>query len=508
MLLTLGVSLYTSRVILNTLGVEDFGIYNVVGSIVMMFSFFNSAMSSATQRFMSYELGKNDAKQLKKVFSMSVNIHGVIAATILILAETIGLWFLNVKLNIPIERMDAANWVYQFSILSFFFTVVGVPYNAMIIAHERMKVYAYVSIVEVILKLIVVFVLVWFGYDKLKMYASLIFIVSVFVWFLYKSYCKSNFPESTYQFFWDKPLFKIMMNYASWSLFGNVAAVAMGQGVNILLNIFFGPVVNSARGIAYQVNSAVGGFVNNFQMAMNPQIIKSYAANDWQYMHLLIFQGSKYSFFLLFFISMPILMEAEAVVKWWLKIVPENTVIFCRLVLINALIDCISGPLMTAAQATGKIKKYQAVIGGLLLLVLPISYVLLKEGFSPHATFYVGISVSMLALFLRLLILKPMLNLSVMKFTRIVLIRILLVTVSSIICPLVIKYKINDEVMQYIDVYFPLMNKYSGNKELLRFLIVSVVSTISVAFSIYCLGLRKEEQSFMKNKFRHVFIRV
>ena len=392
MLLTMGVSLYTSRIVLNTLGVEDFGIYNVVGGVVMMFSFMNSAMSSATQRFLAIELGKKDDEQLKKVFSMSITIHAIIALIILVFAETLGLWFLNAKLVIPIDRMDAANWVYQASILAFMLTVMGVPYNAIIIANERMSVYAYVSIVEVVLKLFIVFALVWIGYDKLKLYAIFILCVTIIIWIIYNIYCKRNFPETRYRFFWDKSLYKTMMHYAGWNLFGNLAHVTIGQGLNILLNLFFGPVVNSARGIAYQVNTAVSGFVINFQMAMNPQIFKSYAANDLKYMHQLIFQGAKYSFFLLFFLALPLLIDTETILKWWLKIVPEYTVLFCRLVLINTLIDCISGPLMTAAQATGRIKKYQTAVGGLLLLILPISYLFLKNEFPPEITLYVSIS--------------------------------------------------------------------------------------------------------------------
>lgn len=507
MLLTMGVSLYTSRIVLNTLGVEDFGIYNVVGGVVIMFSFFNSAMSSATQRFLTIELGKKDYEALKKVFSMSVNIHALIALIALILAETAGLWFLNTQLVIPEARMEAANWVYQASILAFMLAVMGVPYNAIIIANERMNVYAYVSIIDVILKLIIVFALVWVGYDKLKLYAILVFCVAAIIWLLYKSYCKRNFTETNYSYCWDKTLYKTMMHYAGWNLFGNLAAVTMGQGINIILNLFFGPVVNSARGIAYQVNAAVSGFVGNFQMAMNPQIIKSYAADDRRYMHQLIFQGAKYSFFLLFIIALPLLIETETILRWWLKIVPENTVLFCRLVLINSLIDCISGPLMTAAQATGKIKTYQTVVGGLLLLILPISYVFLKKGFPPEITLYVSISISIVALFTRLFIISPLVNLSILTFVRIVLARILLVAMMSVILPLIIKQSMNDELIEYLSLYIPLIIKYSLNQELIRFFTICIVSVLSVAITTYCLGLRKEEKLFIKNRVITIFFK-
>ena len=371
----MAVSLYTSRVVLNTLGIENFGIYNVVGGFVTMFGFLNNAMASASQRFLTFEIGRKDSIQLRNVFNMSVNIHFIIAFVILIFAETVGLWFVNAKLTIPPERMIAAMWVYQFSILTLMVDMVSVPYNAIIIAHERMNVFAWISIIEVSLKLLIVFMLVWFGFDKLKLYAVLTFGVALIIQLIYGFYCSRNFKESKFRWFWDKALYRILMSYAGWNLWGNAAGVIMGQGVNVLLNIFFGPAVNAARGIAYQVRGAVNSFVTNFQMAMNPQIIKYFATDDLKHMHQLIFQGAKYSFFLLFILSLPILLEAEIILKLWLKIVPEYAVIFTRLIIINILIDSISGPLMTAANASGKIKLYQGIVGGLLILNLPVSYI-------------------------------------------------------------------------------------------------------------------------------------
>lgn len=479
MLITMAVSLYTSRIVLNTLGVEDYGIYNVVGGFITILGFLNSSMASATQRFLSFEIGRRDFPQLARVFSMSVNIHFVIALIILVLAETMGLWFINTQLTIPAERMVAANWVYQFSILAFFVYVISIPYNAIIIAHERMNVFAWVSIIEVSLKLLIVFMLQWFGFDKLKFYAVLIFIVSLTIRIIYSIYCGRNFSESKFKFFWDKSLFQTLMSYAGWNLWGNAASAMYGQGVNILLNIFFGPAINAARGIAYQVRGAVNGFVQNFQMAMNPQIIKSFASEDIKYMHQLIFQGAKYSFFLLFFLSLPILMETETILIWWLKIVPDYTALFCKLVLINTLIDCISGPLMTAAQASGKIKKYQFVVGGLLLLILPISYILLKLGLPPQTTLYVSISISIIALFARLKIISPLVDLSILEFVQRVLFRALPVVVISSIFPIVIKNSIN--------------------QELIRFFAVFIISILSVALSIYWIGFTKNERNHMKN---------
>lgn len=487
MLLTLGVSLYTSRIILNTLGVEDYGIYNVVGGFVTMFGFLNNAMATATQRFLSFEIGKKDFKQLNNVFSMSINIHFVIALLILVLAETVGLWFVNTQLTIPVDRMEAARWVYQFSILAFLVNVVSVPYNAAIIAHERMKVFAWVSIVDVSLKLLIVFMLDWFGFDKLKFYAVLMFAVALSIRLLYGIYCSRNFSETKFRFFWDQGLFKILMSYAGWNLWGNAAVALYGQGVNVLLNIFFGPVVNAAAGIAYQVRGGINGFVQNFQMAMNPQIIKSYASNDLQYMHQLIFQGAKYSFFLLFALSLPILLETELILKVWLKTVPEYTAVFTRLAIGMALVNSISGPLMTAAQASGKIKLYQGVVGGLLLLILPISYLFFKLGFPPQTTFTISIFVYVIALYARLKIVSPLVNLSIPGYLKDVVLRIIPVVIAAVILPGLFKYFLNEGIV--------------------RFLIIGVSGVFSVLGSVYFLGLKPEEKQFMQRKLKQLLVK-
>lgn len=479
MILTMLVSLYTSRVVLNTLGVEDFGIYNVVGGFVSMFGFLNSAMASATQRFLSFEIGKGDRDQLRNVFSMSVNIHFLIAFIIFILAETVGLWFVNTQLTIPVGRMGAAQWIYQFSILAMMVYMVSVPYNAMIIAHERMNVFAWVSIAEVSLKLFIVFMLQWFGFDKLKFYAVLTFSVSLIIRFIYGFYCSRHFKESKFRCYWDKPLFKTLVDYAGWNLWGNIAGVLHGQGVNVLLNIFFGPVVNAARGIAYQVSSAVNQFVANFQMAMNPQIIKSNAVDDLKYMHQLIFRGAKYSFFLLLTLSLPILLETDQILKLWLKTVPEYTVIFTRLVIINVLIDCISGPLMTAAQASGKIKLYQSVVGGLLILNLPFSYLFLKLGFQPQVTIYISIGISIIALTLRLLILKNLVKLKLDKFFYQVILKIIVVSFTAIVIPLLFY------IFMDISIH--------------RFIIVSLTAMVSSLNVIFFLGLSPDEKIYFIN---------
>ncbi|MCD2448853.1 oligosaccharide flippase family protein [Methylicorpusculum oleiharenae] len=480
----MAVSLYTSRIVLNTLGVEDFGIYNVVGGFVTLFGFLNSSMASGTQRFLSFEIGQKDFTQLAKVFSMCVNIHFIIALVILILAETIGLWAVNTQLTLPTERMEATLWVYQFSILAFLVNVVSVPYNAAIIAHERMNVFAWVSIIDVGLKLLIVFMLQWFGFDKLKLYAVLMFSIALIIRIIYGIYCRRNFPESRFRFFWDKPLFKTLMGFAAWNLWGNVAFAMYSQGINILLNIFFGPAVNAARGIAYQVQGSVNGFVHNFQMAMNPQITKSFAANDLQYMHQLIFQGAKYSFYLLFLLSLPILLETEIILELWLNTVPDYTIIFTQLVIVNILIESISGPLMTAAQASGKIKLYQSIVGGLLISILPISYVFLKQGYPPEVTIYINIIVSVIALIFRLIIVSHLVRLSVTGYLVKVVLRVFSVTIFSIIPPLL--------------MHTILLPGFQ------RLLVVGIYSTISALLVIYVVGFKNNERIFIKNKLTYL----
>jgi len=480
MFLIMGVSLYTSRVVLNTLGVIDFGIYSIVGGLVISLSFLSASMSLSTNRFLSFELGKNDFEQLRKVFSMSINIHIIISLLVFLLAETVGLWFLNAKLNIPSDRLNAANWVYQFSIFTFMLTILGVPYNAIFVAHERMKIYAYISMLEASLKLAIVFSIVFWGFDKLKLYSILVFTVSAIIWLIYRIYVWRNFREAKYLFFWDKLLFKKMISYAGWNLITYFGKVTKEQGVNITLNIFFGSVVNAALGIVNQVTANINGFVFNFQMAIYPQIIKSYAAQNMKYMYQLVFQGAKYSFFLLFFISLPLLLETETVLKWWLKIVPENTVIFCRLALINILIDSITGTLSTASEASGRIKKYQSAVGILLFLTLPITYVLLKIGFPAHSTFIVSILLSILGLFIRLKIVSSLINLSIKSFFKEVILTILLVVSVSFILPFVVKL--------------------CTKQELIQFLAVGFSSVLSVGTSIYYLGMNKEERLLINNK--------
>ena len=432
MFLTMGVGLYTSRLVLEALGVVDYGIYGLVGGIVTLFSFLNSAMASASQRYLSFDIGKNDEEQLKKTFNATVNIHFLIAFIVLVLAETIGLWFVNYKLNIPLDRLSAANWVFQFSIFSFLLAIIQVPYNALLFAREHMNVYAYFSILETLLKLLIVFLLLQWDADKLIIYAILTFIISFIIQTSYKLYCKKYFKESVYQFYYDKKYYKELISYSGWNLFGSIAVVARGQGVNILLNLFFGPILNASYGIAIIVQSVLISFVNNFQISVNPQIIKKYSNQEITSCINLILMSSKYSFFGLFLLIVPVYFNIDYILKIWLIEVPSYTTDFIRLTLIFVLIEVLSNPLITGVQATGNIKFYQIIVGSLIFLTLPVTWFLFKIYESPFHLYFTLIFISIVGLIFRVVLVNRILGIKILDFLKNVIVRISLVVISSI----------------------------------------------------------------------------
>lgn len=480
MLFGMLVSLYTSRVILQTLGVEDYGVYNVVGGVITMFTFLNSAMSSATSRYITFEIGKGNMEQLKKVFSTALQIHAAIALLIVTLGETVGLWFLMNELVIPDGRMEAAMWVYQCSIVTAVVTIMSVPYNADIIAHEKMSAFAYISVLEIILKLAIVYLLVVLPFDKLKVYAVLVLMVGLLIRYIYTRYCHKHFEESHYIHRIDKPLLKEMSSFAGWSFWGNLAAILYSQGLNMMLNIFFGPVVNAARGIATQIQSVVTQFVTNFQMALNPQITKAYASGEMDKMHSLMFRSARFSFMLLFFLSLPIMLETNYILTLWLGIVPENTVIFARIIIAISLIYTIANPCVIANQATGKVKVYQAVVGGLLLLILPISYIVLKMGAPAYSVFIVHFCVESVAQFARMYMLRNMIDLPLLSYVKNIYLPIMGVVLLSVVLPMLV---------------------YNNMQEgIIRFLIVGMTCVLSVAMTSLFVGMTRNERSFLIDK--------
>lgn len=416
MLFAMAVSLYTSRIVLDVLGIEDFGIYHLVVGFIALLGFLQGAMTTATQRYFAFDLGKSGGNDLGQIFNTSVMIHGLLALSIALLAETAGYWFVTTQLTIPEERLSAALMAYHLAVVSFAITVVTVPFTAMLMAHERMGIFAFIGMLDVILRLAVVLILQFIGSDKLIAYAWLLLIVNLVVFTLYTAAHKLFFPNIKLRFQWHAQQFRTMLSYTAWNTWGNLAAALSGQGSNVLLNMFFGPTVNAGRSIATQANGALKSFVSNIQAAINPQIIKLYASGDKGQMQSLIFYASKYNFFLLFTLALPVLLNTEALLAIWLVEVPPYATVFLQLTIIASLIDSFSGPLMTAAQATGKIKLYQTVIGGILLLNLPICFLFLFKWRTPETVLIVTIIISAIAFTARLYILKNLIELKIQDY--------------------------------------------------------------------------------------------
>lgn len=480
MLFTMAVSLFTSRVILQTLGIEDYGIYNVVGGVITMFTFINSAMVSSTQRYLNFELATSNDEKLKSIFNTSLQIHALIALAIILLGETLGLWFVMNKLVIPETRMTAAMWVYQCSILSCVVGIMSTPYNADIIAHEKMSAFAYISILDVSLKLLIVYLLVISPYDKLIVYAILVLAIQLLIIYIYTRYCNKHFKESLIECKINRTLLKEMAGFAGWSFWGNLAGILYTQGLNMMLNIFFGPVVNAARAIAVQVQAAVQQFVGNFQMALNPQITKNYAYGNLEQMHSLMFRSARFSFLLLFFISLPVILETEFILSVWLKTVPDDAVIFTKIMICISLIYTTANPCVIANQATGKIKVYQMVVGGILLTILPISYVVLKLGAPAYSVFIVHFCVESVAQFSRMYMLRKLINLPMTQYLQNIYIPIVSTVAVSIVFPVIVHMQMEDGW--------------------LRFIAVGLTCVFSVGLSTCFIGFTKNERLFFFDK--------
>lgn len=431
MLLIMAVTLYTSRVILQTLGESDFGTYNIVGGIVVLFTFINTAMTTGTQRHLSYELGKKNG-DISTIFSACLNIHLWLSLIIFILSETVGLWFVNTQMNFPEGRMGVVNWIYQFSIFSCISTIIRAPYNAAIISYEKMSFYSYSGIIEASLKLAIVFLLILLPWDKLLIYGLLLFLVSVIILVWYILYCHAKLCGIKYKKCSDKTLYKHLLSFSGWSLFGSFANVCYQQGVNIVINIFFGVGLNAAVGIANQVNSAISTFVNSFQQALNPQLVQSEASKDRVRQTVLIHKSSKFSFFIMLILSYPLVANMDYVLRLWLGSYPSHTPEICTMILMGVLISSISGPLWVTIYATGNIKKYQIIVSSVALTVVPIVYIGGKCGMTPEIMFVVRALNYLAVLIVQMLILKNNIGLIISGFINNVIIPSILVLFSSI----------------------------------------------------------------------------
>lgn len=487
MFLTMGISLFTTRVILNALGVNDYGIYNVVGGMVSLFTVVTASLSASISRFITFELGTGNKEKLKQIFSTAIAIQVRMAIVVLILGATVGFWFLNYKMNISETRIVAANWVLGFSIFSLMISLISGPYNAEIIAHERMKVFAWIGIIEVIFKLIIAYALFIFSNDRLILYALLLFLVSVCIRLIYGAYCRKHFEECKGKVKFDKSIFKEMSSFAGWAFIGASSSMVQSQGNNIILNLFYGTIMNASFSIGTQVNGAVTSFASNFLVALNPQITKSYAQKEIRRLYQLIFKGSKLSFFLLWIISGVVLLNTQDILQIWLKNVPEDSILFVQLFLIFSLCEMTSNPLIAAQSATGKIKYFNICIGGFRMLALPLSYVFLKLGFPAQTVLVVMIFISFVNLFLRLLFLRNSINLSIIEFFRIVLSRIILVIL------------VNVSISKLAIYYIPDTTGLSVVKWVICFIITSL--------SIYYLGCSKDERTLILEYIKKLIIR-
>jgi len=438
MLLVLGVGLYTSRIVLDILGVEDFGIYNVVGAIVVLFSFLQNALTNATYRFITFDLGTGNIENLRKTFSMALNIHIILAIGLLFLCETIGLYILNTNLNIAEDRMFAANIAYQFSVLCFCTNIIKTPYNSSIIAHEKMSFFAWTSIIEALGKLLVVFLLPIIAIDKLVLYAFLILAITIILLLCYYLYCRKNFNECRYQKYWDKDIFRKMLKYSCWSMLVNGADVCVNQSAVFFFNIFFGVVSNAALGLANQVNAHLNNFLNSFTQAYNPQIIKSYASKDFDYFYKLLFSTSKISFYLLFLITIPLLINIDFILGLWLKEVPKDTSVFVIVIAIYSLIDAYSAPLWIGVHATGNLKGHQILMSAIKILNIPIAYILLRLGYAAWTVLALKAFLNFICSIARPCYVKKLYGLPLKDYFTKMFLPVSIVTICTIPIPLII----------------------------------------------------------------------
>ena len=479
------VSLYSVRITLDVLGVEDYGIYNVVAGVVTMFSFLRGAMASASQRYLCFEIGIDNQEETEKIFAITVTIYAILSLVIVIIAETLGLWFVCNKLVIPESRFTAAMWIYQTTVVSFIFTIMTTPYMSSIIAHEDMKIYAYIGIIESLLNLAVCFILKIGKADRLILYAILILAVNIINTLIYRTYCRIHYQECRFRLLIEKDKSKEMFSYVGWNLFGNAVGVFNNQIMNIAINNFFNPVVITARSISSQVNSAVTSFASNFTNAMKPQLIKNYAAGDKDSVDKNVSEGCRISYFLMLVFSIPLILEMYTVLDIWLKEIPDYTVIFTRLALVENLINSLNLQIMTLAQATGRIKLYQSVVGGILLLTFPISFIALKMGAEPYVIYIISIIICLTATVVRLVIVKHLTEFSISHYVKSVYLPCIKVTAVSIVIPIILHYAIYGRFV--------------------RLICVVLASVMMTAFSVLSIGITKEERTevitLIKNKF-------
>lgn len=481
MIITMLIGLFTSRYVLNALGFTDYGIYNVVGGVVTMLAFLQVGMNGASQRFISYEMGRGDINSLRNVFCNSVIAHNTIAFIALLFFETIGLWVVNYKLVIPVDRLFAANWVFQCSIITFAVSVISVPYTACVVAHEKMGQFAYISILDTVIKFLIAVGIMYSSSDRLIIYATLILADQILVRMIYSIYCKRKFEECTFKYKLDKGLFKQMFAFAGWGFIGNMGFSLKDQLSNILLNMFFGPAVNAARGVSSQVMSIIVSFAGNFTMALNPQITKQYAAGNISRSKTLAIAGSKYAFYLLMIIGIPFIINEHYVLRLWLGDVPEYTDYFVCISLISSSIYSMSHTISTGILATGHVKWFQSLLAITLLLEVPIGYVVLKLGGTPYMAVIPGVFTCFLSIILRIVILHRLIpEYSISEYVLGTILRCFIVAIIAFV------------PSYYIHSFF--------DENFFTMLATAFISAIIVIFCVLLIGLNSSERHMVLMK--------
>ena len=479
MVVTLIITLFTSRIVLKSLGIDDFGLYNVIGGVVTLFAFLRSSMSSSTQRFLAYEMGSSTADNLRHVFCVCLTTHILLALVLFALAETIGLWFLNTHINIPVGREEAANWIYQFAVLSLCMNMVSLPYDADIVSNERMGYFAFLSILDAVLKLAIAYIVLYTKGDNLILYGALMMGISALNLFLNWIYCRMKFAETRFSFFWNKAMFLRIFSFSGWTIYGQLAVVGSNQGTNILVNIFHSVAANAAMGVGHQVNSALTGLVSNFQTAFKPQITKSYASGDYEYLTSLTNYASKISFFLLFLVSLPIILNIEWVLQLWLERVPAHAGELCIVFIIASLCNAVSAPLWMNIFATGRVRNYQLGLSAAYVAELIAVYVLFRMGYP----LVVGVSMkavlNFVVVFVRLYYThttQP--QFSLVGYSRQVLLPVFCTAILT------------------IAVSLPVANM--TNNDLIRLSLTPIIVIVSIALA-YFVGLNKREKKSLRN---------
>ena len=470
------VGLYTSRVVLRVLGVEDYGLYNVIGGIIAMFTIFNSALINTTSRFITVSLAKGDLQKTRQMFNMSFLIHIIVGILIVILGETAGLWYLHNKLVIPAGSEIAAEWLYQFTIIAAFLQTMVVPYNAAIVAHEHINVYAIIQIINVFMNLGIVLLLSYSPINTLIFYGALILLITVFNVCVNILYCRIKFSETKYMFYWSRDIFKEILRFIGWAVVGNFSSMFYTQGVNLMLNAFCGPAVNAARGISVKVEDIVRTFAFNVQTAINPQIMKSYAVKEMDRMYYLIMASSRICFFLLFLISLPIILETDFLLTLWLGSYPAHTVNFIRILLASALLDAFVNPMFTANLASGKLAIYHGTLAILMYAFMFITYFTIKSTRIPETVFLCYLIASIIGYVMKIYILNYQVGLKPAIYVRGALLPVIEVVIVSIIAPLIVHYLLEEG---WID-----------------FFVTSIVAVFSVAAAVYSIGVTKGERDF------------